>query len=102
MTDLPTLDRVEINREAPIAGLKPSIVVRPFYRGVDRPEGVGIDLNDTPAHWALARRLQRAINAGVASPISGIGTDCTGKTYARTTLNVMGKYLNADLKRLGF
>lgn len=102
MTDLPTLDRVEINREAPIEGLKPSIVVRPFYRGVDRPEGVGIGLNDTPAHWALARRLQRAIEAGAAFPIKGIATDKLGKTYALTDYNVMGRVLNADLKRLGF
>ena len=102
MQTLPTLDRVEINREEGRPDLAPSIVVRPFYNGVDRPEGVGIGLLDKPSHWTLARRLQRAINAGVAYPITGVGIDCTGKSYAKTAFNVMGRHLNADLTRLGF
>jgi hypothetical protein len=38
----------------------------------------------------------------VAYPITGLGVDNAGKTYVRTHFNVIGRTLNADLKRLGF
>ncbi len=98
-----TLNRVEITPETDRPDLPaPSIVVRPFYDGVDRPEGMGVALPDTASGRKLAERLKRAIEAGVAHPLTGVGTDNAGKTYALTSYNVRGRCLNADLKGLGF
>lgn len=83
-------------------GLPPMIVVCTVWGGVDRPDGMGIGLPDTPNGWSLAARLERAILAGVVFPNPVIGTDKFGKTYAQTGYAVRPRVLNADLRSLGF
>ena len=65
---------------------------------VDRKDVVG---------WAvpnevLADRLVRAVADGKAIRVEGTRTDITGKTYVATTILVMGRHMNADLRRLGY
>jgi hypothetical protein len=74
--------------------------VHPIWADVDRPDTGG---------WAvkgerMARRLERAVRAGVAfgpGPVE-VKTDVNGKTYVNAPHRVMSKYMNADLRRLGF
>ena len=68
------------------------------YAGVDRPKTHGISA-DTARN---ADRLVRAINAGAVNYDQTILTDVNGNTYVGDRSRVMGKYLNADLTRLGF
>ncbi len=50
----------------------------------------------------LAERLVRAIEAGkILVPVK-VATDVLGKTYLAATSLILGRTLNADLKRLGF
>ena len=50
----------------------------------------------------VAERLARAIEDGVAYPYQGIKTDINGRTYVEAGYNVMGRRMNADLKKLGY
>ena len=71
-------------------------------------QGVKLDRTQTaawglkPAHKTLAQRLCRAIEAGAALTPIGVRTDIGGQTYLATTGHVMGRYMNADLRRLGY
>lgn len=67
---------------------------------VDRPNTRGWGLG--PKHEALANRLVRAINDGVIFSDFRKGTDVNGHTYITATSNVLGRTLNADLRRLGY
>jgi hypothetical protein len=49
-----------------------------------------------------AQRLVNAINAQVVFDDPVIKTDINGRTYVAASSRVMGKYANADLKRLGY
>jgi hypothetical protein len=79
-------------------------VVDMFYRraGVDRPRTYGISFSANPNGRKLADRLVAAVNAGVVLYDATIKTDINGRTYVCSTSRVMGKYANADLKKLGF
>lgn len=94
----PTLDRVEIT----VDDSGDSISVFPFWNGVDRPQGAGWGLRNTPAHNKLALRLKAALEAGVVYRSATVATDVNGKTYVATQGHILGRTLNADLKRLGF
>jgi len=50
----------------------------------------------------LAKRLARAIRAGVATPPEDIRTDVNGRTFLATKTVIIGRRMNADLRRLGF
>ena len=65
---------------------------------VDRPHTYGIRTSKP----RLRDRLIRAINAGVITENPSLKTDVDGKTYVCFSSAVMGRYLNADLKRLGY
>ena len=71
--------------------------------GVDRPStfkwSVG---SDVPAKRKLAQRLVSAVQAGAALTNTAIAEDVNGKTYVKTESRVVGRYMNADLMRLGF
>lgn len=90
----PELDRVEIRTDPQDGHLS----VWPVWKGVDRPDSSGMSVKDR----RMAERLAAAIKAGKAFIPEGIGTDVNGKTYVRTRANVLGRMLNADLRRLGF
>jgi hypothetical protein len=50
----------------------------------------------------IAERLVAAINAQAVFTDPVIKTDTHGNTYVAATSRVLGKYANADLKRLGY
>lgn len=50
----------------------------------------------------LAQRLTDAIWAGAVFYDPEVRTNAAGQTYVDAHSRVLGKYLNADLKRLGF
>jgi hypothetical protein len=55
-----------------------------------------------PRHMALAKRLKKAIEAGAVFTPKGVKKDIYGETYLDYTTHVLGRRMNADLKRLGF
>jgi hypothetical protein len=78
------------------------IFIRPIWSGVDRPDtgGWSVRLSDRK----LAERLAKAILAGVVCGGGSIKTDNGGKTYVGgfKTPHILGRTMNADLKKLGF
>lgn len=80
-------------------GVQPGLFsVHPVWADVDRPDSGGWVVRGRP----IARRLEAAIRAGAAVVPTGITTDRAGKTYVQTTSRVMAKYMNADLRKLGY
>lgn len=67
---------------------------------LDRPYVGGICV--PAAKRTLAERLQRAMRDGAAHGEPEVRRDRDGKTYVHADAKVMGRYLNADLKRLGY
>jgi hypothetical protein len=53
-------------------------------------------------HDALASRLARAVRDGAVLKNPVVKTDVNGKTYVSVDSQVMGRHMNADLKRLGY
>ena len=53
-------------------------------------------------HDALASRLARAVQAGVVLTNPVVKTDVNGRTYVSCDSQVLGRRMNADLKRLGY
>lgn len=76
------------------------IVVRAHVEGlaVDRPELQGW----VCTNQKIAERLKAAIEAGVVFHNFSIKPDINGKTYLSASSRVLGRMMNADLKRLGF
>jgi hypothetical protein len=91
-TPLPTVVDVDIS-----VG-EHGLLVTPVHSGVDRTRSYGIWVN----RQSLASRLKAGILAGVVFPVTGVGTDVNGETYAEFTHNVLARRLNADLRNLGF
>lgn len=82
-------------------GGAPRYLVETHWTGVelDRPCTGGIS---TGGDWKLAERLARAINAGAIHTDPKVVQDINGKTYVQSGHKVMGRYLNADLRKLGY
>jgi hypothetical protein len=100
---IPTIANVTCRRrEAQGETDKPHLIVETTWNGVDRTDGLGIALPDTPAGKSLAVRLMRAIRAGVVFTNPTARHDISGKTYASSGYAVWGRTLNADLRRLGY
>ena len=71
--------------------------------GVDRPRTMGWGLGPANARTArLAARLQGAIGAGVVFGPATVRTDVRGQTYVEAASRVLGRTMNADLRRLGY
>jgi len=68
--------------------------------GVDRTVSIGVIVD--PKKPNLIIRLTKAIEAGVAFTDTQIKKNIYGKTYVAGNLQVIGRRLNADLKRLGY
>lgn len=81
-----------------------SISVHPIWKGVDRPNVGGYGLKAT--HRKLASRLAAALacpTVYTARPgHCELKTDINGQTYISAFAPIIGRTLNADLKRLGF
>lgn len=78
--------------------LHSGISVSPVWSGVDRPTSSGWAVKD----MKTARRLERAIRAGVAYSKTEVRTDVDGNTYVSAKSVLSGRTMNADLKRVGF
>lgn len=75
-----------------------ALCVTPVWGGVDRPRVGGIVVKD----MKTAARLQRAYYAGAAYDTPTIQTDVNGKTFVWAPTRVLGRTMNADLKKLGY
>jgi hypothetical protein len=73
-------------------------LVEVLWAGVDRQRGNGWVVGSE----RVARRLERAIVAGAVMLDPQVRRDTSGATYVQARSAVMGRYMNADLKRLGF
>ena len=69
---------------------------------VDRPITYSISTGHGARGYRLGERLKAAIEAGAAVKYKRIVKDDDGETYVDADVLVMGKYLNADLTRLGY
>ena len=75
-----------------------SVFVETVEPKLDRPQSRGWSVKDEK----MAARLSRAIEAGAVSPNPEVREDVNGETFMSCGVNVMGRRMNADLKRLGF
>lgn len=69
-------------------------------------EGIDLDRRDMVGYGVAtprnARRLVAAIEAGAVFHDFTVRTDINGRTYLSASSRVSGRYMNSDLKRLGF
>jgi hypothetical protein len=72
--------------------------VTPVWAGVDLPDNFGWIVRGE----RLARRLDAAVRAGVVFGPAEVCTNIKGKTYVNASSRVLGRTLNADLRRLGY
>ena len=96
---------VSLDQAVPLIARRPArgeivVEVRTVGLGTDRDYLLGWGLG--PNHGMLAARLRRAILAGKVFGPGEIRTDIHGKTYVCATSRVLGRTLNADLRRMGF
>ncbi len=68
------------------------------HAGTDRVTGQGWSVLDK----GLAERMAAALEAGVVLVNQTIKTDVNGRTYVAASSQVLGRKMNADLKRLGY
>lgn len=97
-------DMTQIKFEARFVGkddeyLIETVVVSPQ---VDRLVAHAISLPPTRNSQDLAMRYINAVKAGVIPGNAEVRTDVNGKTYVSGVWKVIGRTLNADLRRLGF
>jgi len=81
---------------------KPCIKVHIVCTSHAEQPRLSYSLPDTPKDRKLAERLVRAIDSQRATPNLSIATDVAGVKYVTHNMAVFGRYMNADLKRLGF
>ena len=74
--------------------------ITPIWSGVDRPNVGGWSVGKDDI--MLAERLRRAIIAGAAFCDIQILTDKNGQTYVGASNVILGRKMNADLRKLGF
>lgn len=90
----PTLVDVRVTPEEDSPGC---VCVTPVFSGVDRPDCFGWIVKAK-----LAPRLVRAVRAGAVLYDLEVKTDVAGETYVSSRSRVMGRHMNADLRKLGF
>jgi hypothetical protein len=70
---------------------------------IDRPCTYGISVGmPGPKSEALAKRLCAAARAQKLFEVHGIAQSQSGSTYVDASVRVLGRHLNADLRKLGF
>lgn len=69
---------------------------------VDVTHVFGYLCDDTPHERKLIDRLIRAVESGAAIKLVGRRTNISGGRFWATQTKVTGKYLNSDLKKLGY
>lgn len=96
------IERVDVtpDRIETLDGFMDGFSVDPIWANVDRPNCGGYFVPaDKPK---LIERLRRAMIAGAVYRDPEVKTDVNGKTYVHARATVLGRMMNADLKRLGF
>ena len=90
---------IDVTRE-PHPDMTGAVAVHPVWSGVDRPDTGGWTVSTTK----MALRLVAAIRAGFVCTNPRVMTDVHGKTYVTHDghSRILGRRMNADLKRLGF
>lgn len=96
-TITPRLSHVSIEPWEDACG-NTGIAVHPVWFDVDRPDTGGWVVSNR----SVARRLKAAIEDGNALANVHVATDVRGETYVAYNSRVMGRYMNADLRRLGY
>jgi len=76
--------------------------VRWTWKGTDRSDGGAISCGFGPSGLKMAQRLLPAIESGKLFDELAVRTDVNGLTYVAGWPRVMGRHLNANLKRAGF
>jgi hypothetical protein len=104
--------RTHATPEDTMATLTPTATVRPAADGLHVEVTWGGAALDRPCtsgwllalvHAELAVRLATAINAGAVYSNPRIVRDCNGATYVQAdSVRMLGRTLNADLRRIGF
>lgn len=89
---------VEIRPDDTLDARPGAFVVSPIWNGVDRPNVGGILVLTAKD----AERLKAAYLSGQAFESTEVRTDVNGQTYVGTHSRISGRYLRADLKKLGF
>ena len=109
MSAIPTISHIVITTrqmesyEGGVAQMRDELVVTPYWTGVDRPQGNGYAMYDTPSKRRLAERLKACMLSGKMYPNPHVLVNVNGKTYAAWDgYLVSGRSMSADLKRLGF
>lgn len=96
VTDRPGLDGVMVK----------SLDVNPIWEAdggdLDRVDVGGWCLGSGRTAERYAKRLEAALTAGVVYSNPRVVRDVIGQTYVEADKHVMGRHMNADLKRLGF
>src|SRR4051812_6638327 len=77
-----------------------SLCVAVIWKNVDRPDVGGWGLKKS--HRSLANRLAAALATERIHANAEVKTDVNGQTYVSSHPPILGRKLNADLKRLGF
>jgi hypothetical protein len=91
--------RVEFREHTRVAPDKSFIEVCQIWEGVDRPYVGGYSVGMSKP---LANRLKRAMEAGVAFPFRWVAVDNGGATFVHTEYNINCRYMNAELRNLGY
>jgi len=90
--------KVERDTDDHGTGRKDLWCVCPVWADVDLPDGFGWLIRGE----RLARRLEAALRAGATLRKAEVRTNLNGQTYVADEHRVMGRTMNADLRRLGF
>lgn len=96
--------RVEITPRPADQNGKPSLTVQPFVTVAGKEHKMRFAWGLKADSMALAKRLKRAVEAGVVFAPARLERDVYGEEYATADFAnyVRGRALNADLRRLGF
>ncbi len=79
--------------------VRPYLLVCQIWEGVDRPYTGGFSCG---MNMALAKRLKKAMEDGVAFPFKEVSLDMDGQTYVSTAYNINCRVMNASLRKLGY
>jgi hypothetical protein len=73
------------------------VTIRGEFQGLLTP-GISVKKSNR----SLVRRLVQAVEADAAFTKPTVLKDAAGKDFVSVQINVLGRYLSADLKKLGF
>jgi len=90
------LDTVQIEEDKDHGGF----TISPVWKNVDRPIVYGISV---PVHdAALVPKIDQAMRDGAYWSHAEVKTDTAGNTYVQSSERVIGKYLEANLREIGY